>query len=134
MIGGNLGGTIGLGVAVATVAYGLLVSDPSPQSMIASTDVREVCATDGLPGSAYSRQHRVVARRSVPGYQWDHIASLCLGGADNDANVWLQPIEEALLKDQLEREVCKAVCSGQMSLAEGQRIFLSGVWRQRIGR
>ena len=43
------------------------------------------------------------------------------------------PIEEALRKDQLERQICIAVCrTRSMSLAEGQAIFTSGRWREMI--
>ncbi len=52
-------------------------------------------------------------------------------------NIKLQTPDEAALKDELERVVCRAVClTHTMSLAEGQAIFL-GNWRQhlwRIGR
>jgi len=104
---------------------------------IASTDVAEVCATDGLPGSAYSRKHRTVMRRPVPGHQVDHVVPLCLGGADVEANIRIQPIDEALEKDQLEAHLCRAVCKHRtMPLAEAQAILL-GNWKRemwRIGR
>lgn len=125
-------------ILAALVAAGSLaaLAIPEPraqQSMIASTDWNEVCATDGRPGSAYSRAHRVVKRRAVPGYVNDHVAPLCAGGADVDANIQIQPIEEALRKDQLERQICIAVCrTRSMSLAEGQAIFTSGRWREMI--
>ena len=57
-------------VLVGTVAA---IAQAWPQSRdvrIASTSEAEVCATDGLPGSAYSRQHRVVKRRGRAGYEW----------------------------------------------------------------
>jgi hypothetical protein len=78
-------------ILAALVAAGSLaaLAIPEPraqQSMIASTDWNEVCATDGRPGSAYSRAHRVVKRRSVPGHQWDHKVNLALGGALNTVN------------------------------------------------
>jgi|SRR5712671_4761550 len=122
-------------LAVGALATLAIIAEPR-DSMIASSDVNEVCATDGLPGSAYSRAHRVVARKPVPGYQLDHRVSLCAGGADNDANVWLQPIEEALVKDELEWVVCRAICRDRtMTLADGQGILMN--WRAnlwRIGR
>ncbi len=100
---------------------------------IASTSFAEVCATDGQPGSAYSRAHRVVQRHGVPGKIQDHVLPICAGGADVDANIQLQDYDEARRKDDLEREVCIAVCRDRrMTLAEGQAIFLSGAWRDRL--
>ncbi len=129
-------------ILAALIAGGTLAAFaiPEPRAgspMIASTDEAEVCATDGKPGSAYSRAHRVVRRKGIPGRQWDHRVPLALAGADNDANVWSQPIEEALVKDDLERWAAQAVCKYHtLTLAEGQAIFL-GNWRDhlwRIGR
>jgi len=36
---------------------------------VASTNLAEICASDGGPGSAYSRAHRVVKRTPLPGLQ-----------------------------------------------------------------
>ncbi len=121
----------------ALVAIGgfaaLSVADDGGSGMIASTAWNEVCASDGRPGSAYSRAHRIVARKPVRGHQIDHIVPLCIGGADVDANIQVEPIEEALRKDEIERAVCIAVCRDRtMSLAEGQAIFTSGRWREML--
>lgn len=122
-------------VIVGGSALALSIADPvTGDPRIASTDVAEVCATDGLPGSAYSRKHRVVPRKPVPGHQIDHIVPLCLGGADVDANIQIQPIEEALEKDKLERAACIAVCRRHsVGLGEAQDWFLSG-WRAEMWR
>ncbi len=105
---------------------------PSPQ--IASSDVAEVCADDGLPGSAYARTHRVVRRHGVYGMQWDHRIPLCAGGADVDANIWLQPLAEARVKDRLESLVCRMVCRDHiLSLSEAQAWF-TGDWREQLWR
>ena len=109
-------------------ALALAVAEPA-DPRIASTDVAEVCATDGLPGSAYSRQHRVVTRRPVPGHQVDHVVPLCLGGADTDANIQIQPIEEALRKDALERYACLDVCHGVFPNPPG---WSEAVHKQRL--
>ncbi len=125
----SLAALIAGGSALALSAGGSGSTDPR----IASTSFAEVCATDGRLGSAYSRAHRVVPRRGVPGHQVDHVVPLCLGGADIDANIQIEPIEEALRKDDIERAVCIAVCRDRsMTLAEGQAIFLSGEWRRRL--
>lgn len=123
-----------VGAAIpAFAAVIMLVAEPSPDPRIASTDVAEVCATDGLPGSAYSRAHRVAKRAATPGRIKDHIVPLCLGGADVDANIQLQTSEEAEFKDGLERLACSAVCKGGYSLTDAQGWFIhkyeEGFWR-----
>ena len=61
-----------------------------------------------------------------PDYEIDHLIPLCLGGADDDLNLWPQPrrsIEptwNAEAKDRLERLMCDMVCSGQLDLATAQ--------------
>ncbi len=125
-------GTLTLAALLAGGSAFALFAGDRGDSRIASTSFAEVCATDGKPGSAYSRSHRVVARRPVPRHQVDHIVPLCVGGADVDANIQIEPIEEALRKDELERRVCIAVCRDRtMSLVEGQAIFL-GDWRRHL--
>jgi len=72
---------------------------------------------------------------SPPAACADHIVPLCLGGADNDANLQWQPIAEALEKDRLERAACIAVCRDRwMSLKEAQAVFLDDWRRYKIGR
>ncbi len=119
-----------VGLVLVGAIAALAAHEQDAESMIASTSEAEVCMSDGLPGSAYSRAHRVVKRRGRAGYEHDHIVPLCLGGADTEANLQWQPIDEALVKDEVERAVCIAVCRHHtMTLAEGQAIFL-GAWRR----
>lgn len=106
----------------------LLLAAPACAQEIASTDVREVCASDGRGGSAYSRAHRVVRRHGIRGYELDHIVPLCLGGADTDANVRPQPLDEARVKDRLEAHACRSVCAGRVTLATAQAWFTAD-WR-----
>lgn len=115
--------------ALACLATPALAGDPR----IASTDTAEVCASDGRPGSAYSRQHRVVHRAPTPGLIKDHVIPLCAGGADVDANIQLQTPEDAAEKDRLERFACIAVCRNHtIGLAEAQSWFAD--WRAQMWR
>ena len=113
---------------------------PDPQltpGVIASADTGEVCASDGKPGSAYSRAHRSMnenARRADferYGIAWpdrhryedDHLVPLCLGGADVQGNRWPEPrwgIWNSYEKDRLEGYACRTVCSGQLDLGAAQ--------------
>lgn len=120
-------------VVVSGALIALAAAEDRPHGAVASTNIAEICATDGRPGSAYSRAHRVVKRKPVPGHQVDHIVPLCLGGADADANIQIQPIEEAIRKDRLEVHACRQVCRGLVPLASAQGWFL-GDWRSAYAR
>ncbi len=55
-------------------------------------------------------------------YQEDHFISLELGGAPNDPkNLWPERRPRADHVDTIENDLNAQVCSGQISLAEGQR-------------
>lgn len=125
-------------------AHAAEYSKPDPSltpGAVASTDSVEICASDGFPGSAYSRAHRTTtkddrradfARYGIPwserrGYEDDHLVPLCLGGADVPSNRWPEPIAEARIKDELEGEACRSVCRGAVPLATAQEWFL-GDW------
>jgi hypothetical protein len=55
-------------------------------------------------------------------YQEDHLISLELGGHPTDPrNLWPEPRPHAEEVDQLENELNRRVCSGELTLAEAQR-------------
>jgi hypothetical protein len=54
-------------------------------------------------------------------YEYDHLVSLELGGARNDArNLWPEPGASPNPKDPLENRLHARVCHGEMSLASAQ--------------
>ena len=56
------------------------------------------------------------------GYQEDHLISLELGGHPTDSrNLWPEPRPHAEEVDRIENELNGKVCSGEITLAEGQR-------------
>ena len=126
--------------SLAFPALAQTMPDPSlTPGVVASTDTAEVCGyVDGL---SYSRRHRATTlemkrevrrRYGITGYwrgEIDHRAPLCVGGADVVENLWPQADFQA--KDELEAQVCRAVCHGQMTLQQGQAIFL-GDWRGHL--
>ncbi len=58
---------------------------------------------------------------SASHYEYDHLVSLELGGAVNDArNLWPEPGASPNPKDAVEDELRQKVCDGQMTLAEAQ--------------
>jgi hypothetical protein len=107
---------------------------------IATTDRAEICAR------GYARAHRswaakwlTLQRYGIPrtqshSFEDDDLVPICLGG-DNASplNHWPEPLPQAERKDDLEWQLCRAVCAGRLSLTEAQAIFLSGRWHSLIG-
>jgi hypothetical protein len=81
---------------------------PLPSARIKAKQIREL----GLPGT-------------MRDYHEDHFVPLCVGGHPRDRrNLWPQPVKgrwTSAIKDQLEASVCR----GDMTLQEGQAIFLA---------
>jgi len=69
----------------------------------------------GIPKSDYSK------------YEFDHYIPLAAGGANDLANLWPQPIEDAKEKDVIEDHVYHGLKSGTMSQAEAVTAIRS--WR-----
>jgi hypothetical protein len=69
------------------------------------------------------RQMREYGLRGSPSsYQEDHLISLELGGNPTDPrNLWPEPYPRASAVDQIENQLNHLVCSGTITLAEGQR-------------
>ena len=64
-------------------------------------------------------------------YELDHLVQRCIGGADAIANLWPEPLTEAVDKDAAEARICRAVCTlHTMTLEAGQRFFTTNQWRQ----
>lgn len=117
---------------------------PNPKltpGAIASTDVREVCSR------GYSWAHRVwmdkadtLRKYGIPlsqsrYYEDDDLVPIGLGG-DNASplNHWIEPWPQARLKDELEIEMMRKVCRGDIPLAAAQMFFLDGAWVKYLGR
>lgn len=98
---------------------------------VRTTDAGEVC-------SQGTRQFRhphdamaIMAEYGLPpdtraNYEIDHLIPLELGGADDDANLWPEPLSSADgwsagRKDELEDRLHFLVCSGQLDLREAQK-------------
>jgi hypothetical protein len=67
-------------------------------------------------------------------YEYDHLVSLELGGATNDArNLWPEPGSSPNPKDSVENEVHRLVCDGDMRLAQAQHTIATGwvAWAKR---
>ncbi len=67
-------------------------------------------------------------------YEYDHLVSLELGGAVNDArNLWPEPGASPNPKDSVERSLHRMVCDGQMQLTRAQHIIATDwvAWARR---
>jgi hypothetical protein len=80
------------------------------------------------PPSEYTSSLKVEQMReyglggSPSAYQEDHLISLELGGHPTDRrNLWPEPRRHAEEVDRVENELNRKVCSGEITLAEGQR-------------
>ena len=69
-------------------------------------------------------------------YEYDHLVSLELGGAVNDArNLWPEPGGSPNPKDTVENRLHRLVCDGEMRLARAQHIIATGwvAWARQNG-
>jgi hypothetical protein len=80
------------------------------------------------PPSSYTADLKVEQMReygvggATSDYQEDHLISLELGGHPSDPrNLWPEPIKRAEKVDEIENELNRKVCSGELTLAEAQR-------------
>lgn len=98
------------------------------QETIAQTICRRGWTQTIRPPSSYTdslkdEQMRTYRRSgSRSDYQEDHLISLELGGDPTDPrNLWPEPIERARAVDETEDELNAKICSGEITLEEGQR-------------
>ncbi len=100
-----------LHATVCMSGWSRTVRPPATYYRLKAKQMREL----GLPGSAHD-------------YHEDHLVPLCAGGHPTDPrNLWPQPLMGRWtdkVKDQLESSVCRQVCRGNITLKQGQAIFL----------
>ncbi len=128
-------------VSSAALADARLTQHPDPQltpGAIRTSDTSEICAAGydraarAWPYPAGKRQ--VLAEYDIAwtdraSYEDDDLVPVCLGGANADIrNHWPQPIDQAEVKDEIEGEMCRRVCAGEIGIDQGQRYFLGLGW------
>ena len=83
---------------------------------------RTVFAEYGVPGN-----HEGACGATEEGCEVDHLISLELGGSNDIKNLWPEPYGgsqwNAHVKDRLENELHRRVCSGSMALEEAQAMI-----------
>ena len=135
-------------LAIADPSHPEVPNDALTPGAVASTNQHEVCAFGG--SETYSQRHRITPvelkgwifreygmqpPQGAERRDWeiDHLVPLCLGGADEAANLWPQHRSSYRRKDALEAYGCREVCRGATPLAEAQSWFL-GDWRKEMWR
>lgn len=115
------------GRASWTLTPGVVNPDVT-QATIADTICRRGWTRTIRPPTDYTNelkreQMRAYGRTGSPSdYQEDHLISLGLGGHPTDPrNLWPEPQPQATKVDRIEVELNDAICSGEITLAEGQR-------------
>ncbi len=133
------------GLAIATVAFvAILGAEPysgeppaSAPGKVVSRSVTELCTVER--GMTYSQSHRVTSSKlkrqiflrdlgRIPTgrerrtWEIDHRVPLCLGGADEAANLWAQ--HSYADKDLDEAFACRSVCNGDLPISTAQACFM----------
>jgi hypothetical protein len=126
---------VALALASPAFADTTIVPDPTlTPGAVRTTDVGDICShgTRELRHWSRERDDRILEEYGLPlgphpQFEVDHLIPLCLGGADDDRNLWpeprrsIEPIWSAERKDELEARMCSLVCSGELDVREAQR-------------
>jgi hypothetical protein len=95
-----------IGSTICVVGY---TSTVRPPESVTGREKLASMAAYGDAGSAHA-------------YEYDHLVSLELGGATNDArNLWPEPGQSPNIKDRLENRLHAMVCAGAITLAAAQQ-------------
>ena len=139
-----------LPAAILVVAYAALADStidgmalPNPvltPGAVATDDLGDICGRPG--GRTYSRRHRVwhdkldtLAKYHLPpyvarDYEDDDLIPICMGGDNADPhNHWTQHWPEARVKDRMDTEACRLVCTHRLSLPDARALFTPD-WRR----
>jgi hypothetical protein len=136
-----LAGVCLAGYAVWRQAHARVVRVPASWTQtpgVLNPDVRQATIGDTICAQGWTRTIRPpteytstlkleqMREYGLPGspadYQEDHLISLELGGHPTDPrNLWPEPRPRAEQVDLIENELNRLVCSGKITLAEGQR-------------
>jgi hypothetical protein len=124
-----------LALSWPALADSTVVPDPTlTPGAVRTTDAGEICAADTRALRHWSRERddRIMEEYGLPTgphptMEIDHLIPLCLGGSDDDKNLWpqprrsLEPQWNAERKDDLEAKLCHMVCDGEIAVTEAQQ-------------
>jgi hypothetical protein len=123
--------------ATSVYAQTTIIPDPTlTPGAVRTTNIGEICSasTNTLRHWSRERDDHILAEYGLPmgahpQYEIDHLVPLCVGGADDDRNLWPEPRRStepewnAERKDELEACMCSMVCSGGIDPEIAQRAF-----------
>jgi hypothetical protein len=131
LLGGLGSGTHRPSLSPARASWRLTPGVANPE--VTQATIRQTICKSGWtktirPPSSYTsaleaEQMKIYRRSGSPAdYQEDHLISLELGGDPADPrNLWPEPIAIAEDVDQVEDDLNRKICTGEITLAEGQR-------------
>ena len=114
-------------------------------AIVAPIDLCTAGYAAGVPPVSATTQRQVFAAYGIPksrqaGYVLDHLVPIALGGSNDRANLWPEPIAKppaARQKDQLETLLHQRVCNGAIQLDRAQvaiaQNWLAEYHRARLG-
>ena len=122
---------------LATPAWadsGILPDPALTPGAVRTTNIGEICnegLTRGLRHWSRERDDFILREYGLPAgahpqYEVDHLIPLCLGGADDDRNLWPEPRRSveatfnAEAKDRLEAKMCAMACAGELDIPTAQ--------------
>jgi hypothetical protein len=119
-----------------------LVTQANVLSTICRTGYAATVQLSASSTASLKRQLMVAYHLTGPAddYELDHLVPLEVGGAPSAAtNLWPQlnshPASNvANVKDPVEDYVHHAVCTGAMTLTQGQEVFLTGQWAAMVDK
>jgi hypothetical protein len=134
------------GPAVAGGDWAIIPDPTITPGAVRTTDVGEICSTPTgeLRHWNRDRDNRILSEYGLPpgphsNWKVDHLIPLCLGGSDEDANLWPEPrrsIEKewpAEVKGDLEHRLYELVCNRKLDVREAQKEIAED-WTAAYGR
>lgn len=117
------------GPIIALAIAAAMLNPQVDQANIGATICQPGWAKAVRPSTAITRDYE---RRHLPlladSRDWivDHRIPLALGGAPDEPNLQLQTVADAKFKDAAERRLHRAVCRGDLTLKQAQKLI--GAW------
>ena len=66
-----------------------------------------------------------IERMDRQAFKIDHLIPLCVGGANDVANLWPQHMTVYVITDPLEAELCKKMSAGRLKQVEAVKLVLT---------
>ncbi|MGQ0617385.1 MAG: hypothetical protein ACT4PW_10415 [Acidimicrobiia bacterium] len=105
----------------------------TPGATLSAVSVERICRrgyADSVRNAPPATLDRLFASyglsgASRSGFEVDYLIPLELGGSNEIANLWPQPVDGVAAKDAVEAALAEMVCDGTLALAEAQRLVVT---------